>query len=225
MAASKSKPLPYLILIGLVGIATLLVHKTTDVTSEATAGLEMSLPAKVGLWTGKDGDVQPIEREYLGADTEFCRKLYTRTDGREIFLGILLSGRDRSSIHAAEACLVGQGWTLGAGEIVGFSMLQPKPYTLDVMRIPISRKVETSKGEMELRNTYYYWFVGKTRLTPRHAQRILWTAFDRIFFNVHHRWAYVTVTVPNPSGSEEETEKMAQDFLQQVVPTFQHVTP
>ena len=55
--------------------------------------------------------VAELLRDILPADTGFSRKNYAfvadRT--RDVFLSIVLSGRDRTSIHRPELCLVGQG--------------------------------------------------------------------------------------------------------------------
>ncbi len=215
---------PYAVLLFLVGATLFVIKKTTDVTTEETPGLTMNLPEHIGEWTGTAAPVQQIERDYLGADTEFSRKIYRRPDGREIFLGIVLSGRDRSSIHAAEACLVGQGWRILNGEIIPIPMTQPKPYRLDVMRLSINREVPSPQGgRTQINNWYHYWFVGKTRLTARHLSRVLWTAFDLIFLNIHDRWAYVAVVVTVPPGQEKATEEMVRDFIQKATPTFQKV--
>ncbi len=212
-------------LIALVLLALVITRKTTDVHAEATAGISMQLPARIGEWVGADAPVAQIERDYLGPDTEFARKIYRDSKGREIFLGLVLSGRDRSSIHAAEACLVGQGWTIREGGIFRVPMDSPKPYALDMMRLVITRSARAPDGRtVSARNWYYYWFVGKNRLTPRHLNRILWTAFDRIFYNVHHRWAYVALIVNPPPGREKETEEMVRDFVRAAVPLFQKTT-
>lgn len=213
------------VLIALVLATLAITLKTTDVEAEAVAGVSLALPERIGEWVGRDAPVSQIERDYLGADTEFARKVYRDPRGREVFLGLVLSGRDRSSIHAAEACLVGQGWRLSQGDIFRVPMASPRPYNLDTMRLVISREARTPDGrQVAARNWYCYWFVGTNRLTPRHLKRVLWTAFDRIFYNVHHRWAYVTLIVNPPPGREKETEDMVREFLRQAVPTFQKTT-
>ncbi len=220
------RPLALLAILVALVLATLVITlKTTDVEAEAVAGITMELPVRIGDWVGQDTPVSQIERDYLGSDTEFARKVYRDPKGREIFLGLVLSGRDRSSIHAAEACLVGQGWRLGQGNILRVPMSSPRAYNLDLMRLVISREGKAPDGRLNsTRNWYCYWFVGKNRLTPRHLNRVLWTAFDRIFFNVHHRWAYVTLIVNPPPGREKEIEEVLRGFIQQAVPLFQKTT-
>ncbi len=214
--------LPYVVLIALILGALAITLKTTDVDTEALPGLSMELPERVGEWIGTAAPVQQIERDYLGSDTEFSRKIYRRADGSEIFLGIVLSGRDRSSIHAAESCLVGQGWRIQDGAIITVPMQRPRPYGLEMMRLTIAREARTVQGgTVTLTSWYHYWFVGRNRLTARHLSRVLWTAFDRIFYNIHHRWAYVAVVVAVPPGQEARTAEMVKKFIQEATPFFQ----
>ena len=60
----------------------------------------MQLPQFVGDWYGIDQPVSQGERDILGPDTEFVRKLYTNGRGGEIYVSIVLSGPDmNTSIH------------------------------------------------------------------------------------------------------------------------------
>jgi EpsI family protein len=225
----KMKPsirliLPHVVLIVLILSALAITSRTTDVNAQAIAGVSMDLPDRIGEWVGESVAIGKDEQEALGADTEFTRKIYRRYDGQEIFLSIVLSGRDRSSIHPPESCLLGQGWTLGDGQIVKVPIWQPTPYDLKVMRLDATRPFQNAQGRtISVRQWYYYWFIGQSRLTPRHMERILWTASDRIFSNIHHRWAYVAVAVRVVPNSETQTQGMVDDFIRQAIPIFQKV--
>jgi exosortase len=75
----------------------------------------VELPAFLGTeWIGQRAEVSPAERDILPADTGYSRKNYAFVSDRtrDVFLSIVLSGRDRTSIHRPELCLVGQGWTI-----------------------------------------------------------------------------------------------------------------
>ncbi len=80
----------------------------------------VELPAFLGTeWIGRRAEVTAVEREILPPDTGFARKNYVAVadPARPVFLSVVLSGRDRTSIHRPELCLVGQGWTItGAAE-------------------------------------------------------------------------------------------------------------
>src|SRR3954469_23336206 len=82
------------------------------------AAISLTLPEFVGSWQGVDQEVSPAEKEILGPDTQFSRKIYRRgTD--EIYVSIVLSGPDmNTSIHRPERCLPAQGWTITSSEKV-----------------------------------------------------------------------------------------------------------
>jgi EpsI family protein len=215
----------YLVLIIILTSATWIIKRTTEVKGETVAGVSMSLPDQIGEWVGRPTEVFQVERDVLGIDTEFSRKIYRRSDGREIFLGIVLSGRDRTSIHPPEACLVGQGWRISSGQTIRIPMTNPKPYSLDLMRLTASKDFsDRNQQTVQYRQWYLYWFVGQSRLTPNHFKRVVWTAVDRIFSGIQHRWAYIAVSVNVPIGRETETQTMVDDFLKKAVPTFQKIS-
>src|SRR5207237_8170875 len=77
------------------------------------AAISMALPTFVGEWYGADQPIQQGEKDSLGPDTQFVRKLYTNARGDQIFVSIVFSGPDMStSIHRPERCLPAQGWTV-----------------------------------------------------------------------------------------------------------------
>src|SRR5690606_1661415 len=75
----------------------------------------VDLPAFVGTdWIGRRAEVTQVERDILPPDTGYSRRSYValHQPSRQVFLSIVLSGRDRSSIHRPELCVAGQGWTI-----------------------------------------------------------------------------------------------------------------
>ena len=75
----------------------------------------VALPTFLGTdWIGRDVPVSAVERAILPPDTGYSRKNYISVQDRtqQVFVSIVLSGRDRTSIHRPELCLVGQGWTI-----------------------------------------------------------------------------------------------------------------
>ena len=73
------------------------------------------LPTFLGTdWIGQAVPVSAVERAMLPPDTGYSRKTYVSVQDRtqQVFVSIVLSGRDRTSIHRPELCLVGQGWTI-----------------------------------------------------------------------------------------------------------------
>ena len=64
------------------------------------AAISVSLPTFVGEWYGADQAIAQGEKDSLGPDTQFVRKLYSDARGDKIFASIVFSGPDmNTSIH------------------------------------------------------------------------------------------------------------------------------
>jgi exosortase len=120
---------PYRIAVAIIIIAggeMLFLRHVAMLPARGDAGVALApdgrspveLPAILGReWVGWPAPVTAIEREILPPDTGYSRMQYVSSrDRRAVFLSIVLSGRDRTSIHRPELCLVGQGWTITGRE-------------------------------------------------------------------------------------------------------------
>jgi exosortase len=184
------------------------------------AGVKMELPDTVGDALGFDGSLDR-EHRLLPADTEFAKKEYLSASPRPITCEIVLTGGERSSIHRAEACLLGQGWTILGNEEVTVA--------LGTGRTQKVRLLELSKVRdgQRLFGYFLYWYVGADRTTDDTFSRILLTSWDQLTRRVNHRWAYVTVTSelpPSQGGSEEAKRALVSRlvrFAADVIPSIQ----
>jgi hypothetical protein len=140
------------------------------------------------------GELKTMSRgEYveLPKDTVMLKKqyFYNQDPNRTVFTSVVLSGRNRNSIHRPEVCMVGQGNVIDKSEVIDVSLPGREP--LQVMVLHMSRRIT----ETHTRHSYYaYWFVGQDRETPYHLERMMWMAVDRLLRNVTHRWAYIAVS-------------------------------
>lgn len=234
---------PYFVVIGLMVVTSLLLAFSVDVRIVDEAGIKILLPEKVGDWQGTEilycqnrtcqkdyraGEISTLktcpvcgsplgpmtigEKDLLPADTVLLRNQYTNPSGKRVFVTIVLSGKERVSIHRPQLCLVGQGNEITHTKELSVPLDGRKP--LGVMALELLRRVRNAEGaQFEAASYYAYWFVGKGRETPSHTQRMIWMATDRIFHNVAHRWAYISV-----SGSREKDS----DAYRQEVISFIH---
>ncbi|MEM8955769.1 MAG: exosortase-associated EpsI family protein [Verrucomicrobiota bacterium] len=197
-----------------------------------SSGVVMELPARVLSFLARPEAVSQAEKDILPKDTEFAKMLYFTqspiTGAMEdlVSCSIVLSGRDRRSIHRPQVCLAAQGWSFGNAKIVPVTLANGE--TLRTTRLSLSRKEKLPGGQtVERQALYYYWFVGKDVAIPDSKTRILLTAWDNVFRNVNHRWAYVSVMSPITDGmrfdgkDDVETEAMIKEFLYESVPQFQ----
>lgn len=159
------------------------------------------------------------ERDLLPPDTEIVKKDYRLPSGAGIYVTIVLSGRERASIHRPQVCLVGQGYEIVKSTVVPVSMEGRNP--LDLMSLEMIRRGRTADGRsVEIPAYFAYWFVGKGRETPYHVQRMIWMASDRILHNVSHRWAYIAVSgyrEPDSESYREQLQAFVKDFYPHIV--------
>jgi hypothetical protein len=94
-----------------------------------------------------------------------------------------------------------------------------KLYNVQAIRQP-------DKSQALVHNLTYYWFIGAREMTSSHLKRTIIDMRDRILRGEAQRWAYVTVAVSSgvtKDGShfgrtEEEASKIAEQFIQELVP-------
>lgn len=186
------------------------------------AAINSSLPEFVGNWEGVDQSISQIERDSLGPDTQFVRKLYTRgTD--EIYVSIVLSGPDmNTSIHRPERCLPAQGWTIADSKTVSVAV---PAGVLKATRLQNIRSVSLENGQpFTLRSLDYYWFVGHSDVTPSHYERTWIDIRDRVLKGCNQQWAYVTVasTITKDlrifGHDEKQTDDLVREFIRDLVP-------
>ncbi|MCC6354821.1 MAG: exosortase-associated EpsI family protein [Verrucomicrobiae bacterium] len=190
-------------LLALLGGLLLVCVGTPEVREGDVAGVIMSLPEKLGDWTGEEIPMAESERDLLPAGTELARKKYTDGRGSWLVCTIVLSSADRRSLHKPEICLPGQGWSTDSGRVVPVALAGGTE--LPVMCLEISRPMpQPGGGSAKLRGKFLYWFVGRDVLTPRHWERIFRTAYDRIFRGVGHRWAYISVMAVETGGMQAD---------------------
>jgi len=165
------------------------------------------------------------EYEALPKDTEFLKSIYTNAAGKDIFVSIVLSGRERDSIHRPERCLVGQGstivnqhfWNVVIPEVIEIPLEGRKP-----LKVAVLATIRNYRGADGARKTHYgyyaYWFVGQNRETPSHYARMLWLAWDRVVNSVANKWAYIAIGGERTDEKSDAYKQEVTDFIQKLYP-------
>jgi hypothetical protein len=166
------------------------------------------------------------EYDALPHDTQFVKSIYTNGAAEQVFASIVLSGKERDSIHRPERCLVGQGnaivnqhvWNIVMPQTIEVPLEGREP--LKVALLETTRSYRGADGERKSYYGYYaYWFVGQDRETPSHYARMLWLAWDRVVHSRSHKWAYIIVA--GDRGDDEKSPAYKQDavaFIQKLYP-------
>jgi len=171
-------------------------------------------------WLGSSVPVSTVEREVLPPDTGFSRKLYTPMlqTGSPVLFSVVLSGRDRSSIHRPEVCLVGQGWTIEQVEEQVFPVAD-HPAGAPMMLLQVRREVWRPGGRREVvPGVVAYCFVGRDSVVATHAQR-LWRGAWAGLRGQPERWAYVLMQTDAPDGPAAARARL-QEVWGRVWPTL-----
>ena len=197
------------------GVATRPSGLTTGVALSSSGIDPVELPSFLGTeWIGRRAEVSAVEREILPADTGYSRKTYVAVADprRQVFLSIVLSGRDRTSIHRPELCLVGQGWTISESErrtLVmtdggGNSVAGGIPATL----LRVKREVPTPRGRESVPQLVAYFFVGADGVVGGHADMVRRDAWNRVRHGRADRWAYVLMQTDARDGEAAALARM-----------------
>jgi exosortase len=158
------------------------------------------LPLRVSPnWWGRPVEVSSVEREILPEDTGFSRKIYRNPDGHDLLFSIVLSGKDRSSLHRPELCLVGQGWTIVQKTLVELPAPEILPTGLpgEVTRL----KLHKMQGSQKVEAVMYYFYLGSQETAATTTARIWQDARLRLQ-GKPVRWAYIVLQILVP---EEKT--------------------
>jgi hypothetical protein len=163
----------------------------------------------------------------LPEDTSYRSRLYLAPDHYFMEINTVLMGRDRSSLHAPQICLTGQGWSLdnSVNQVEDIPMTQPVPYELQVNRLMASKQFKDEKGDLKMhRAIFLFWFVDADRLTTSEWKRKLWfVPHDLLTTGVLDRWAYISCFSACDPGQETATYERMKKTIADIVPEFQLV--
>ncbi len=183
---------------------------------------KIDLPETVLDYESKEQPIAQMVLDWLPKDTTFGQRVYTASDDFALQMNAVLMGADRTSIHKPEYCLTGVGWKIDASERETILVEKPHPYDLQVMKLIVSREVQTADGTTALlRGLYVYWFVADERLTADHNRRMLSMAWEMVRSGVLQRWAYISCFTICLPGQEEATFQRVKEFIAASVPEFQ----
>jgi exosortase/archaeosortase family protein len=187
-----------------------------------------ALPVALGSdWIGRAAEVSAVEREVLPPDTGFARMTYvSRLDPSQwVFLSVVLSGRDRTSIHRPELCLVGQGWTITGRTAHTFGWPGRRDVKVPATVLRIERELAGPAGKpVKAAALFAYWFVGADKVVASNTARVWQASLDRLRHLQSHRWAYVVVQTPVPDDEQAAFDRM-QVVLNRTLPGLQKPLP
>lgn len=164
----------------------------------------------------------------LPADTSFRSRAYTaEADKSFIEITTVLMGSDRSSIHAPQICLTGQGWAIDESKtsVEHLPIERPFHYELPVNKLIATKQFKDENGAVQTYSSVYlYWFVDANQITASEWKRKAWLVpHDLLTTGVLDRWAYIACFQPCQPGQEEATFDRMRKMIADALPEFQLV--
>ena len=184
--------------------------------------MKIDLPAQVLNYTSTNEPEPPVVLGYLPPDSSYAERIYLAPDGFWVQGTIVLMGADRTSIHNADYCLNGQGFTGREKFVKNIPIEGPQPYVLPVAQWNVKGVFPQADGQrVEVHGVYVFWFVADGEQTPDHFQFMKWLIRDLVRTGVLQRWAYVSYFAACAPGQEAATFERMQDLIAHSVPEYQ----
>jgi len=223
---------PYLVALCVACLAVAegyLLHRVATLPPAGKVGVVLAadgrdpveLPALLGReWAGAPVPVSEAEHAILPPDTGYSKMRYTSARGAPaVFVSIVLSGRDRTSIHRPELCLVGQGWTITGATRHRFSYPETD-VTFPATILHVRRELQTARGAVAVPQLVAYWFVAGDEIVATQWQRMALDAWNRVAHRRVDRWAYVLMQTDAADGDRAALARL-QSVLDGTLASFQ----
>jgi len=163
------------------------------------------------------------EKMLLPPDTVVKKMQYADpVEQRRVYFSIVLSGKDRASIHRPEVCLVGPDSEITHSFVHRVPLSDGRDLPVRILEMVI-RARDREGNTHQFASYYAYWFAGVNRETHSHLQRMIWMAWDRLFRNQSSRWAYLSLAggrVPGQTGYLAEIDA----FIREAYPALARPT-
>jgi hypothetical protein len=184
--------------------------------------MKIDLPADVLDFTSTNVPEPKIVLGYLPPDTSYAERVYTAPDGFWVQATIVLMGADRTSIHNADFCLGGEGFTGKEKSVANIPVAALQSYSLPVAKWNVHGVFQQPDGQKtDVHGVYVFWFVADGEQTPDHFQFMKWLAGDLLRTGVLQRWAYVSYFAFCAPGQEDATFERMKNLIAHSVPEYQ----
>ena len=165
------------------------------------------------LCGAKVSSMSVAERKHLPVDTIIIRKNYrNESTNRWILVSVVISGRERSSIHRPEWCLPGQGYRIAAYRHESVACEDHRSLPVTFIKIQAPGSLSTLQY-----GWFCYWFISKTHEVGSQTARLAWMAWDNVFYGVFRKWAYVSILADRVDSEQEEYDvEILKDFIKEL---------
>jgi len=159
---------------------------------------------------GELDEWSPAEKHWFPADTKVVRREYRSAGGQAFFVSIVVSGKERRSIHRPEVCLSSQGNSFPARHTIDVPVEGRDPVRIRLLDLSRKRTGEPA-------GCFAYWFVTEGRETHSHLDRLFWMAWDSLLHNTRRRWAYISVSTGRAPDGDAHVARVRR-FIAELYP-------
>lgn len=159
---------------------------------------------------GKLDQIALGERTLLPEDTIIIRRQYLGGQGEPIMVTLVLSGKERRSIHRPQQCLPAQGFTVESTSVLSVPLEGRNPLKLTLMH---ARK--RGGAGVAPAVVLAYWFAGGGHETHDHFERMGYMAWDVLIHGVRARWAYVSL---QKVSRDQSADDHLSEFIRNLYP-------
>jgi hypothetical protein len=185
--------------------------------------MKIDLPERVLDFTSTNVPEPEVVVGYLPKDTSFVERCYTSPDGLPpICATIILMGRDRTSIHRPEYCLVGQGLSPDDKKVVDIPIAGTAPYRLQAAKWTLRGVLQQPDGQkVRVSGIYVFWFVADQVQTADYVQFQYHLVRDLLLTGTLQRWAYISYFTVCAPGQEDAAYERVVKLIAASVPAYQ----
>jgi hypothetical protein len=173
--------------------------------------------------------VDPGAKVGLPPDTDFICRVYRPKNApaqshEQVNLMIVISSRNKRSIHRPESCMAAQGWTLVAQQTLHLRCKRVPGGMLSVRSLLMEKPggKDRQGNRIRYQSVVFYWYAAlPDRLTSSEYRRLATMFYDRLVRGSNFRWSYVLITKlvqpgESPADVSKELERFVAEFTEAV---------
>ncbi len=185
--------------------------------------MKIDLPERVLDFTSTNLPEPEIVSGYLPKDTSYAERCYkSPDDSPPIYATAILMGRDRTSIHRAEYCLVGQGLTPEEKQVVNIPIEGAEAYPLQAAKWKVGGVFQGPDGrKVKISGVYVFWFVADHEQTANYLRLQYRLVRNLLLTGKLQRWAYISYFSLCAPGQEEAAFERMKKLIAASVPAYQ----
>jgi hypothetical protein len=185
--------------------------------------MKIDLPERVLDFTSTNVPEPEAVSAYLPKDTSFVERCYTLADGLPpIYATIVLMGWDRTSIHRAEYCLIGQGLAPEEKTVVDIPIEGKEPGRLSAAKWKVGGVFQERDGrKVKVSGVYVFWFVTDQEQTADYVRFQYCLVRNLLLTGQLQRWAYVSYFSICAPGQEDAAFERMKKLIAASVPAYQ----